>query len=310
MHLHPECLQGGCRRGQDATPCRIPGGCEAEWQPACALCGHDLSQGHICAKCAHGIRSDLNAILHLTAQAHAQTIPRQGTGNGARSVPGSKPPLDVTALDPELVLVRLVPDDESSEVPMLVLLEDWERIIREDRGLVPYGLASEARLAQAGALHAQNYTAPLTLIGVIGFLQHHHEWVCSEPSFDIAEYARQVRLCRKAVARWDMTSEPPGWRVPCPTVTDDGECGQIVKIQRGHEHAYCKRCERSWDVAHLIAVAGRDADVWVDVEAAATLAGVHERTIRKWVQRGNVRKRGQLVRVLDIKHNALGLTGS
>lgn len=304
MKIHHEC-RTICRRGEPATPCRVIGGCEVIWAPVCVLCTTSLDDGHICHHCAQRIRRDLDDILNLVMAAAAQTIhTTTGTGN-AHAVPGSRPPLVVEALDPELTTVRIIDSDPSTDLPLLEILEAWERVIREDRMLAPYGPASAQRLTRFPGTPTQN-----TLTGVITFLHAHHEWVCSEPSFDIAEYARQVRLCRKAVARWDMTSQPPGWRVPCPTVTDHGECGQIVKIQRGHDHAYCKRCERSWDVAHLIAVAGRDADVWVDVEAAATLAGVHERTIRKWVQRGSVRKRGQLVRVLDIKHNALGLTGS
>lgn len=308
MSLHPDC-QSACRRGLDTTPCRVTGGCGVEWSPACVICDTPLNHGHACAKCSDRIRRDLHDILHLTAQAHAQAEPQPSPG-GTRSVPGSKPPLTVDALDPELALIRIISDDPSSEVPMLVLLEDWERVIREDRGLVPYGLASEARLAQAGALHATAYTAPVTLTGVIRFLLGHHDWATTEPTFDLAEYARQVRLCRRAVARWDHSSEPPGWRVPCPTTTDHGDCGQQLRVSRGDEIAYCRKCGREWELTRLLAVAGRDADVWIDVEAAATLAGVHEQTIRKWIRKGIVAKRGQLVRILDVRQHAHALTGS
>lgn len=308
MSLHPECLSG-CRRGEDVAPCRIVGGCEVEWAAVCVLCTASLDTGHVCARCAERIRRDLDDILRLTAEAHAQTTPRQGSGGGARTVPGSKPPLAVDALDPELALIRLVPDDPSSEVPLLVLLEDWERIIREDRGLAPYGMASEARLASVGPLHASSWAShtPVTLTGVVRFLQRHHDWAMTEPSFDLAEYARQVRLCRRAVARWDSEAHSPGWRVPCPTVTDEGECAQSLRVSRGDEIVYCRKCGREWELPRLLAVAGRDADVWVDVEAAATMAGVHERTIRKWVARGVVTRRGQLVRMLDVREYAHSL---
>lgn len=309
MSLHPECLSG-CRRGEDVTPCRIVGGCEVEWAAVCVLCTAALHAGHVCARCAERIRRDLDDILRLTADAHTQTTPRQGSGGGARTVPASKPPLAVDCLDPELALIRLVPDDPSSEVPLLVLLEDWERIIREDRGLAPYGMASEARLASVGPLHAASWAShtPVTLTGVVRFLQGHHDWVCTEPSFDLAEYARQVRLCRRAVARWDSEAHSPGWRVPCPTVTDEGECAQSLRVSRGDEIVYCRKCGREWELPRLLAVAGRDADVWIDVEAAATMAGVSERTIFRWVRRGHVKKRGQLVRILDVREyaNSLG----
>jgi hypothetical protein len=302
MSLHPDCASA-CRRGEDVTPCRIVGGCEVEWAAVCVLCDVALEHGHVCQKCADRIRRDLDDILRLTADAHAQTSPKAGSQGGARTVPGSRPPLTLEALDPELVLVRIVPDDPSSEVPLLVLLEDWERMIREDRGLVPYGMASEARLASIGPLRAASWAShtPVTLTGVVRFLQGHHDWACTEPSFDVSEYGRQVRLCRRAVSRWDSDAHSPGWRVPCPTVSDQGECGQQLRVARGDEIVPCRSCGREWELPRLLAVAGRDADVWIDVEAAATMAGVHERTIRKWVAKGAVQRRGQLVRILDVR---------
>ena len=303
MSLHPECQARGCRRGEAATPCRITGGCDPIWAAQCVICETNLDHGHACQRCCDRIRRDLDDVLRLTAQAAAHLDAKSGSSNGTRSVPGSKPPLTVDALDPELCLIRIVPDDPSSEVPLLVLLEDWERIIREDRGLVPYGLASEARLASHGPLHASTWAShtPVTLTGVIRFLQGHHAWACTEPSFDLAEYARQVRLCRRAVSRWDSEAHTPGWRVPCPTVTDQGDCGEQLRVSRGDEIIHCRTCGREWELPRLLAVAGRDADVWIDVEAAATMAGVHERTIRKWIAKGAVARRGQLVRILDVR---------
>ena len=305
--LHPDCAST-CRRGEDQIPCRVVGGCGVEWARVCVLCTRSLHDGHVCGPCGYRITRDLDAILHLTAEACTQVDRPNRPGSG-RSVPSSRPPLVVEALDPELASVRLIPEDPSSDVPLLVLLEDWERIIREDRGLAPYGMASEARLAATGPLHGASWArhTPVTLTGVIRFLHAVHDWVLTEPSFDLAEYARQIRLCRRAVSRWDADLAEPGWRVPCPTVTDDGDCAQVLKVSRGAESVYCRACGREWEITRLLAVAGRDADVWVDVEAAATMAGVHERTIRKWIAKGKVAKRGQLVRILDIREYAVTL---
>ncbi len=309
--LHSDC-QIACRRGEDTAPCRVIGGCDVTWAPVCVLCTVNLDDGgHICGRCSQRIRRDLDDILRLACEAYFHVEPCASRGQG-RSVPGSKPPLTLDAVDPELALVRLVKDDPSSDVALLIVLEDWERIIREDRGLAPYGVVSEARLAATGPLNGATWAqhTTVTLTGVVGFLTAHHEWVCTEPSFDLAEYARQIRLCRKAVARWDADMDAPGWRVPCPTITDDGECGRILKVRRGDEAVYCRACGRDWELTRLLAVAGRDADVWVDVEAAATLAGVHERTIRKWVSKGAVEKQGQLVRVLDVRQHVHAMTAS
>lgn len=296
--LHPECLTE-CRRGEPTTPCRVIGGCGVVWAPTCVLCTTALDTGHVCHRCRHRIARDLDDIERLTLDAHAQTTPRQGTGN-RRTVPSSRPPLVLDALDPELALVRLLPGDPSSDVPMLEVLESWERAIREDRQLAPYGAASEARAVLAGSA-----TPTVTLIGVLGFLRAELEWCCTDPSYDLAEYARQIRLCRQSVARWDTDAHRGGWRVPCPTVGPDGECGRILHVSRGDgtdtSAIYCRGCDREWDVERLLRVAGQDADVWVDIEAAATLAGVHERTIRKWITRGHVARRGPLVRILDVR---------
>ena len=304
MTLHPDC-EIACRRGEEAIPCRVIGGCGVEWARVCVLCTAALDVGHVCQRCAQRIARDLDAILALAAEAAAH-MDRPSKPGAGRSVPGARPPLVLDALDPELASIRLAQDDPSSEVPLLVVLEDWERIIREDRGLAPYGIASEARLAAVGPLHASAWSqhTPVTLTGVVGFLKAHHDWAMTEPSFDLAEYARQVRLCRKAVSRWDHDAREAGWRVPCPTVTDEGDCAQPLRVTRGAEVVYCRACGREWELPRLLAVAGRDADVWVDVEAAATLAGVHERTIRKWISRGHVSKRGQLVRILDVREYA------
>lgn len=302
--LHADCATE-CRRGEAQIPCRVVGGCGVEWAPVCVLCTRSLHHGHVCGPCGHRIARDLDAILQLAAEAVTQTDRATKPGSG-RTVPGSRPPLVVEALDPELASVRLIAEDPSSDVPLLVLLEDWERMIREDRGLAPYGVASEARLAATGPLHGATWArhTGVTLTGVVRFLQAHQDWVLTEPSFDIAEYARQVRLCRRAVARWDRDAQEAGWRVPCPTVTEDGDCGNLLRVARGAEAVYCRACGRDWEITRLLAVAGRDADVWVDIEAAATLAGVHEQTIRKWIRRGHVAKRGQLVRILDIRDYA------
>lgn len=293
----------GCRRGEDATPCRVLGGCGYQWQTVCVLCSGSLEYGHVCQQCSQTILRHLRDILRLACEAAVTPVMAQERSSGSRPVPGSRPPLNVAGLDPELTLVRLFEHDESADQPILEILESWERVIRQDRGLAPYGLASEARLEAAGPLHASTWAShtPVTLTGVVGFLEHHHVWAMTETAFDLAEYARQIALCRQALLRWDSDAKPPAWRVPCPTTSDEGECGNVLRVSRGDEIVYCRRCGTKRELANLLRVAGRDADVWVDIEAAARLAQVHEQTIRKWVRRRVVKKRGQLVRMQDIR---------
>lgn len=118
----------------------------------CVLCAQRhreraVESGHVCPACRQGLRRDVESITDLVAI--AATAPdvlasRSGAG-GSRPHPGSRPPVDLGHIDPELALVRLDRDDPSSAVPVLVMLEDWERIIREERGLAPYGIASSHR---------------------------------------------------------------------------------------------------------------------------------------------------------------------
>lgn len=300
---------GYCRRDTaNPIPCRVMGGCGYVWQPACVLCNATLEHGHCCQPCQTGITRTLADIERLAHEAAVTTMPASGRGSG-RPTPASRPPLTVDALDPALATVQLIEGDQSSATPILVLLEDWERVIRDDRNMAPYGPVSAQRLEQAGPA-ADNWwvASNVTLSQVLNFLRAQVEWACTAPDFDLEEFVRQIRLCRRALARWDNTSNRGGWRIPCPTVTDDGECGRVLHVARGEEEVHCKTCDVTRTTKNLLRVAGTEADVWVDIEAAAVLAGVNERTIRNWVKREYVARRGPYVRVMDIRRHAQTLS--
>ena len=296
---------GYCRRDTaNPIPCRVMGGCGYEWQPECVLCQAQLEHGHCCRNCQSKIRRTLQDIERLAHMAAVTTIPASGRGSG-RPTPSSRPPLTVAALDTALTTVEIIEGDRDTALPLLLLLEDWERIIRDDRGLTRYGPASAQRLEAAGPA-AENWwiASNLTLSQVLNFLSAQIDWICTAPDFDLEEFTRQLRLCRRALARWDDASNRGGWRIPCPTVTTEGECGRILYVARGEEDVHCKACDVTRSTKNLLRVAGTEADVWVDIEAAAVLAGVSERTIRNWVKAKHVAKRGPYVRVLDIREHA------
>ena len=85
------------------------------------------------AVCLARIDDDLARIVELVAQASDWLHPRTGGSAGTRSVPASRPPLDVAALDAAIGL------------DVLPLLESWERLVREHFGYGPYGPASLLR---------------------------------------------------------------------------------------------------------------------------------------------------------------------
>lgn len=306
-HLHPKC-QTACRRGRDVTPCDEPGGCLSSWSPRCVLCQAQLDHGHACQVCVAKIGANLDDIGRFVTDAAAY-VPVKGSGEGSRPAPASRPPLNLDALDPELVAVVLVDGDESTRMPVLNVLEDWERIIRDDQGFAPYGLATEMAMDAAGARGDSWWVSTIvTFPRVLEFLRKQLHLAAADPTFDLQEFARQVRLCRRALARWDADRERGGWRVPCPTITDDGECGRPLKVQPGADEVACRSCGVARNIEQLLRVAGADADVWVDIEAAARLAGVAERTVRRWIRRGAVAKRGAYVRVLDVRRHAEDLS--
>lgn len=76
--------------------------------------------------------------------------------------------------------------------------------------------------------------------------------------------------------------------VPCPTSTDDGDCGYRLQYRSMDEQVTCRRCGVTRDVSTLVLVALSDpkSDVWADPEAIARQFGVHESTLRKWARRG------------------------
>lgn len=263
----------------------------------CPVCLQQTDQVNTCTTCQNRILHHLRRIETLIVEAHLQLMPER------RNEPrppmfGSRPPVNLDAVDPELALIELNQGDPSSAVTILEMLEMWERTIRELRAMTPYGPVSAQRIEQA---HAPASDTTVSLRGCVGFLQAHHQWLCDDIDFPVSEYADHLRRTSQQLRRWDPMLEPRATRIPCPTTTDQGDCGYLIPIRSYDDHATCRRCQREWAIDRLITVAGRDADVWVDAEAVATIAGVHERTIRKWATAGKVAKRGQLYRLQDVK---------
>ena len=172
----------------------------------------------------------------------------------------------------------------------------------EDRLLV---IADHEQRAQLIAMRAKpgqlagDTTA--TLVGVVDFLAGQIDWITTEPSFGLEEFADHIRRCAGALRRWAADSDSQiGTRIACPSVLEHGSCGAPLRISTGGEPVLCRACGHAWTVEWLIRVAGDDADGWADMEAVCRLSGLHERTIRRWAKAGKVRKRGLLYNVRDI----------
>jgi len=238
------------------------------------------------------ISRTLDEIVTLASSAAAFLDPG-ATGRTSPGAPsfGSKPPLNLDAVEPELALIELAPGDPSSAVPILEMLEMWERVIRDERGFLPYGPASFARNA-----HGES-----TLTGTVRFLRAEVDWMSEDVDFDLESFADHVRRAAGILRRWDADRDRggPRYRMPCPTITDDGECGNVLIVTSSAD-TYCRICRRTWEPAHLLAVAGRDVDIWLDSEAISAHLGIPVRTIQHWGKTGKIARRGMLYRLRDI----------
>jgi hypothetical protein len=233
---------------------------------ACIVCRKHEPRGYTCDACRNRIRNNLTDIVELTALAATWAPTSSGDDGSARGKPGSRPPCDLTALDDAL------------GIDALGTLESWERVIREDFGLVPYGVATEA----AGA----------SLTQCVGFLLHWLERLCdSWPAVD--EFAREVRDVRGRLTRYDETAERGTMRIPCPTPDDHGgECGMHLSVSPSDlsRVVTCRRCGESWNVDRLLLVALSDPELALrmDPDAASYATGIDVMTLRRWATTGRI----------------------
>lgn len=270
------------------------------WTPTCVLCAargrqRQLEAGHCCAGCAQWLHDAITSISEYALEAAAWISPRPGSGHTGVPTYGSRPPINVSAVDPECELIELNVGDESSAVTILEMLEAWERSVREDRSMAPYGPASLSR--------ARGYGTSATLVGCIDFLAGQVEWMTTDPGFGLEEMADHVRRAAAILRRWTDTGGQIGTRIACPSTTEEGICGKPIRISTEGEPVTCRGCGYTWTVDWLIRVAGDDADGWADMEAVCRLSGLHERTIRRWSKAGKVRKRGLLYNVRDVSQS-------
>jgi hypothetical protein len=262
----------------------------------CVLCAERgieraAATGTACDQCRAWLDRAIRSIETYASLA-AQSLVRSAKGHASSRAFGSRPPLVVDALDPELTPIALNAGDESSEVTILAMCEMWERSIREDRRLAPYGPASEAR-------HAISTAAALR--GCVGFLGAQVEWMTSAPGFDVAGFADHVRRASSVLRRWDPDAATVGTRLACPAIQDDGaECGTTIRLEPGGDAVTCHGCGHAWTAMWLLQVAGAGIDAWADLEACSRYSGLSERSIRRWAATGRVRRRGLLYSLADL----------
>lgn len=267
-----------------------------------------LTAGHCCASCATRIAADLASIVR---NADLEAVEETSTSAGGLSASfESKPPMSLEGLAPYLALVRMNPGEEPAfRRSVAALLGEWERMLRDVRGLVAYGLATEHHVGtDEGLLSAQATRQAVTL------LRSHLDWIVNEPQWPLEDFANEIGMCaRRMHAFSGHADREPGDRVvPCPTLmaTDDASdittCGKRLVVRTWAaldatesvsgradwsigEYVTCPRCGATRSPEQLLRAAGKDS-AYVDPEAIARWYGLSERTLRRWAARGEIRR--------------------
>ena len=282
---------------------------EDSWERACVLCARRspavntmLQAGHCCPGCHQRIRIDLAAI---GADADLVAVAQPAARPGTRSVHESKPPTDLEPIAPWLALVRLNPgQDPPVSSSIAGLLADWERMLRDQRGLAPYGPATAHHVGiDEGVLAAQaGRQAIRVLLASI-------DWITDEPSWPLEDFADEVGRCAR---RMHGLAHPRGSSdrvVRCPTLTDESTCGRRLTVRTWAaldddrtigEPITCGSCGVTRSPEQLLRAAGKQ-DTWADAEALASWFGITERTLRQWAAKGLIRRERSMYAFADVE---------
>lgn len=270
-----------------------------EWVGVCVLCAARdrqtrLKFGHCCAACADRLLQDIRDIPTLAQMAHASLTPGQGSGSMS-TVYGPKEPVRLEALDPELTPVVMF-DGEANPETVLQKCESWERLIRDSRGMPPYGPASAHRgtVGAREGLGGWNDTG-VTLIGVCAFLAAQVEYAVSEPEFPLEDFVDEMRRTVRVLRHWDVSRQDgTAYVVECPADVDGSTCGKRIRIAGEDSEAYfhCPRCSTEWSVDRLMLVWAEtsDAAMYLDAEAIVRRYGIDRTTLSRWVAKGTITK--------------------
>ena len=238
----------------------------------CVIC-HRQTDQQSCQPCQTMMGRQLDDLLRFYELARGELIPGNGGGDGRSTERGLGVRIDALDFIAGNVIVEV--------------LESWERDWRETFGLAPFGLATAARSA------GQPDQSALMLAEVVRFLRVWLPKAAAEhPAMD--DFASELRGCWRQAQQAANQLPRTSWRVACPTVTDDGDCGQQLSVtgQDIGGTVTCRKCRTDWSVDRLLLIVAAEVDgaIWMDAETCAMRAGVDERTLRRWARAGKITK--------------------
>ena len=240
----------------------------------CVIC-RTPSDHMACIRCHKRISDRLGDIVQYVALAEGELLPGQG-GDGRGTERG--------------LGIRLDALDLVAGFDVLPILESWERMYREEWGYAPWGPTTLQR-GQGQANQAQAY-----LVGTVRFLRSHLDKICEHPAVD--DFNAEINTCWHQARNAAGRQPRQAWRVTCPTDTEDGECGTLLRVtgQDFGGDVICRTCNTSWPTERLLRVvaSSTEADLWVDTDVAVRHTGVPESTLRRWGKDGKIKRKGSL----------------
>lgn len=250
----------------------------------CTVCTRNaVTDRLVCSRCQNRINQQLADILEFYALAENALLPGQG-GNGR----STERPLGVRVNALDFVCGYSVVD----------VLEAWEKDWRDFYELGPYGPASAQRCA------GRNNQPATTLTEIVRFLRAWLDKACTDhPAVD--DFAGEVRDCHRQAQSSAGITQREAWTVTCPADTDDGDCGNRLRItgEDFDSSVTCRACGTTWTVQRLMRVAVSDpnSDIWCAPDDAAGYLGIHPGTLRKWAGSGKIERRHGLYSLSSIR---------
>jgi len=236
----------------------------------CPTCNRKTDIIHnLCKTCEKYLKIKISQLADYVRDATNHLQPAKtgkGTNNGETSIG-----ININALD------------WATGKPVLDILWEWEKLIREERQLTPPALLPPAKDEIATT---------------IAFHQAHLEWTLQQPW--ITDYHNEIIQLHKEGQLATRSQPEPVRRISCPSPTEtDTTCNKLLAIEKGNMDAniLCPRCKTNWTPARLVAVALSDPnhDIWLDAESIGEWVNLSERHVRRQARQWGIHKRGSLL---------------
>jgi len=239
----------------------------------CKLCPRKTrDERTLCDKCEQRLKARLAEIPVLHAESKNNLMPAKNSGYGARS-------------SERTIGININALDYSSARPILAIMHEWERLIREERNLTPPALVRRER-----------NTAD-EVLSTVRFHLAHFDWIIEQEWID--EYAREIATLYSTGCTAARRDKHADRRIACPAQIKDKICSALITVNADDMFARitCRRCHTEWTTGRLVAVAlsTPEQTTWLDAESIASWTNMSERNVRRIVAKNKITKKGQLI---------------